>query len=165
MHIVPTVDVDRFRNDVRAALRAAREGTALRQGQKYGRPALAKATKTAGHKNVNAQTIKNIEDGVTVDPGLVTIARILDALKIPLPDFFAHVTGASLRVDPAQAETQRAVALSRALLAYVRQAPDAQPVAEPVHESTPATPAAVSSKSGRGPHPRKRGGRSGKADR
>ena len=86
--------MDRFRE----TLKAAREGRSLRTGPKIGRPGLAKLTKDDGWpKEIHSQTIKNIEDGVTADPGVVTIARILDALEITLSDFFAHVDGAMPR--------------------------------------------------------------------
>jgi len=87
--IVLTVDVDRFRG----VLKEVRVGKSpIRQGDKLGRPSVSKATRDAFHKiAVSAQTIKNIEDGETQDPGIVTIARIIEAMGVRLSDFFLQV--------------------------------------------------------------------------
>jgi hypothetical protein len=92
MRIVPCVNLER----VRAELKAAREGIGLRQGPKIGRPALSRMTQAGFDKPVNSQTIKNIEDGRIADPGIVTIARIVEALGLTLATFFARVEGTDL---------------------------------------------------------------------
>src|ERR1051326_2120382 len=85
-HIVRGVDVKRFRE----VLRKAREGELLRAG-KLGRPALSKLTAATGTTPVNAQTIKNIEDGINVDPGIATVSRIVEAMGLSLSEFFLQI--------------------------------------------------------------------------
>lgn len=95
MHTVRLVDVERFRE----TLRKLRQNEVPNgRGMKVGRPALSKLTDRGAARPVNSQTIKNIEDGRIVDPGLVTVARIVDALGLSLTEFFAHVEGVTSAV-------------------------------------------------------------------
>lgn len=109
MRIVQFVNMDRFRLE----LKAAREGrSALRRGERLGRPGLSKRTKTDQGTAVNSQTIKNIEDGLIADPGLVTVARIVEAMGLTLSQFFAQIEGLpaaspqSTTEEPAKGATQ-----------------------------------------------------------
>lgn len=104
MRIVQSVNLAR----VRSELKAAREGTGLRRGPKIGRLALSRLTQEGFDKPVNGQTIKNIEDGRIADPGIVTIARIVEAMGLTLATFFARVEG----VDPSRHSTDQESELS-----------------------------------------------------
>lgn len=90
-HIVQRVDIVRFRR----VLKEAREGKSpLRRGPKMGRPALSKLTASeepGAPPPVNSQTIKNIEDGLNKDPGIVTVARLVEGLGLTLSSFFAQI--------------------------------------------------------------------------
>jgi hypothetical protein len=78
-------------------LKNARIGRSpLRRGPKLGRPAVSKLTAQGHATPVNSQTIKNIEDGRIADPGIVTIARIVEAMGLRLAEFFAQVEGRPL---------------------------------------------------------------------
>lgn len=67
--------------------------TTLRLPHKIGRPTVSKMTTNVSkfRTPVNAQTIKNIEDGLARDPGIVTISRIVESMGVALSAFFAEI--------------------------------------------------------------------------
>lgn len=87
------MDVDRFR----AILRACRE--AVGETQKT----LAVKTGATGTRPVNSMTISEIETGAIIDPGIVTVSRLVEAMGLTLSAFFAQIeTGhaSSTHVQP-----------------------------------------------------------------
>lgn len=76
--ILPAVDMERFRKTLREQ----------RKKHVGGRPQLAKRTAASGKKPVHPQTIRDIEAGEIEDPGVLTVARLVEAMGLTLSDFF-----------------------------------------------------------------------------
>ena len=77
------VDAERFRS----VLRECRERTVKTQ------EALSAATADEEEKiaPIDTQTISNIERGVTKDPSILTVARLVEAMGLPLSEFFLQI--------------------------------------------------------------------------
>lgn len=71
----------------------------LRKHTVGGRPALAKRTKDSGTKPIHAQTIRDIEVGAIDDPGILTIARLVDGMGLTLSKFFTLIEERQTETD------------------------------------------------------------------